>query len=408
MHPYQFAEIGGITVMKKRLIALFLVCLMVLPIAASAATYYRVNTSSLKLRFLPESNAQVLDSFRKDFALTVKKKLGDWSYVQFSNGSEGYVQNKYLVKGKSSTAYITSDNTVLHTGPAYNFDAVGTLARGAKVTVLTPGASYSYVKSSVGYGYVAKGYLSSKYVKPSGNASTSAFTAAGDYTAYVTNAGTRTVNFRSGASTSAPVIKAYAPGTEVYVVSKGKTWSQITVEGVTGYMMTRYLTTAVPAPTPVPVEPVPASGSYTAYITSPNTKSVNVHLGKGMSYSNAFRAPYASQVTVLEHGSTWDYIEQNGKKGYILTQYVTLSQPDPTPAPEVTPTPAPVSFPYTATVYADNGEDVNLRMGPGLGHSHYTRLPVGTLVTVLAHTNANWAKIQSGEFTGYIMRKFLR
>ena len=49
-----------------------------------------------------------------------------------------------------------------------------------------------------------------------------------------------------------------------------------------------------------------------------------------------------------------------------------------------------------------------LRMGPGLGHSHYTRLPVGTAVTVLEYTDKTWAKIKSGEFTGYMMRKFLK
>ena len=43
--------------MKKRLFALLLVFVLVAPVAvASAVTYYRVNTSSLKLRLLPQDN----------------------------------------------------------------------------------------------------------------------------------------------------------------------------------------------------------------------------------------------------------------------------------------------------------------------------------------------------------------
>ena len=48
--------------MKKRVVALVLVLLMLVPAIASAVTYYRVNTSSLVVRMLPEDNAEKLAS----------------------------------------------------------------------------------------------------------------------------------------------------------------------------------------------------------------------------------------------------------------------------------------------------------------------------------------------------------
>ena len=81
--------------MKKRLIALLLVLALLIPAGiASAATWYRVNTSSLKVRFLPDDSAKVLGSYRKDYACTVSSTKNGWSYVTFSNGTEGYVQSK--------------------------------------------------------------------------------------------------------------------------------------------------------------------------------------------------------------------------------------------------------------------------------------------------------------------------
>ena len=88
--------------MKKRLIALLLVLALLIPVGvASAATWYRVNTSSLKVRYLPDDSANVLGSYRKDYACTVSSTKDGWSYVTFSNGTEGYVLAKYITKASS-------------------------------------------------------------------------------------------------------------------------------------------------------------------------------------------------------------------------------------------------------------------------------------------------------------------
>ena len=110
--------------MKKRLIALLLVAVLLIPAGlASAAGWYRVNTSSLKVHYLAAENSKVLGSYRRDYAATVNSKSGDWSYVTFSNGVKGWVMSKYLSKGSTGSAWIYADNTNLRKGPDGGFAA---------------------------------------------------------------------------------------------------------------------------------------------------------------------------------------------------------------------------------------------------------------------------------------------
>ncbi len=399
--------------MKRRIVALMLTLLMVFSVAAaSAATYYRVNTSSLKVRQFDDENSTTVATRERDFALTVSKKVGSWSYVKFTNGDEGYVMNKYITKCSSYSAWITNDDTPIRTGPAYNYSNVGTLARGAKVTVLTHGTKYDYVKSSIGYGYVMNGFLSKKKVKASGNPSVPAYTPATNYTAWVSN-GNRTVNLRNAPSTSAPVIQAYPTTTQVTVLSHGATWDYVQFGAQTGYMMTKYLSKNEPAPAPAAApDPAPAA-AYTAYVTSDNQKPVNVRRGPGIGETYLFSVPYGAQVTVLKHDTKWDKIQYNGKTGYMQNKYLTLNAP---PAAAVTPAPAApaVTYPYTATVTCKAGEKVNLRSKPWTSSTAVFRLDPGTTVKVTGacvykgKTYKKWVEVEYGGRKVYVMKEFLK
>ena len=75
--------------MKKRLLALLLVLVLLIPAGvASAATRYRVNTSAVKVRMMPSESAAVLGSYRLDYVLTIQST---------KNGStfNGYVRCVY-------------------------------------------------------------------------------------------------------------------------------------------------------------------------------------------------------------------------------------------------------------------------------------------------------------------------
>ena len=106
------------TLMKKRIIALLLIVLLLVPAGlASAAGRYRVNTTNLQVRMQPSVSSKVLDTYRKDSVCTLNSTKDGWSYVTFYNGTQGYVQTKFLSKASSYTAWVGYDETQLRPKP---------------------------------------------------------------------------------------------------------------------------------------------------------------------------------------------------------------------------------------------------------------------------------------------------
>ena len=393
--------------MKKRLIALLLVVILLAPASiASAAGWYRVNTSSVKVHYMAGENSKVLGSYRRDYACKILSTSNGWSYVQFSNGFKGYVQKKYLAKGSSYTAWIASDDTKMRKGPDGDFSAKAILAKGRKVTVLTHGSKYSYISAgSLGSGYVVNSLLSKTKVKKSGNKSESTQATGGNYTAWIMSTGK--VKLRKSPNSNAPVIASYNPGKKVTVIKHGNTWDKVKVGSKTGYINNKYLTTSKPAETEEPAEK-PTSGSYTAYVVSGNKKPVSVRKGNSKNYSVVFKVNYGQAVKVLKHNAKWDYIQHGSKKGYIENKYLQLAKPsgtNSTLAPKTTPKPFTK---YTAEIYASNGKSVNVHKGMGDSYSNICRLKVGTEVTVIKHSG-RWARIQLKDGRkGWVHKEFLR
>ncbi len=399
--------------MKKRLIALLLVLVLIIPAGiASAATWYRVNTSKLVVRMQPSDSAQVLGSYRRDYAATIKSTKDGWSYVTFSNGFQGYVQTKYLNKSKSYTAWVAYDDTSMRVRPEGTASAVAKLAKGTRVSVLTHGTNYDYVSAgSLGSGYIINSRLSKKKVRASGSASTTTAVSGGNYDAWVLIASGHTVNLYSSANTNSPRIAEYPAATKVHVISHSSTWDKVTVNGNTGWMLTRYLNTSEPAPTATPgSEPVGSKG-YTAYVVSANKKSVNVRKGNSKNYSVQFKVPYGAPVLVLEHDRKWDYIQYNGRKGYMDNSFLQLSKPADagsivTLDPSVTPTPKPPFVQYTAVVNVNN---LNFHRQKGDWSSNVNgvgRLQAGYVVTVLK-IEGTWAQVEYNGYKGWVHKKFI-
>ena len=400
--------------MKKRLIALLLIVALLIPTGiASAATWYRVSTTSLQVRMQPSTSATVLASYRKDSVCTVSRSQNGWSYVTFYNGTTGYVQSSYLKKASSYRAWVASDGTALRPKPDGSSGSNATLAKGYKLTVLSHGTNYDYVNAGqFGNGFIINSRLSKKQVKPSGNESQSENPGGGNYDAWVLIAGARTVNLYSSPNTNSPRIASYRSATKVHVNTHSKKWDNVTVDGNTGWMLTAYLSTAEPAPTATPgITPEPGDGSYTAYVVSGNKKAVNVRKGNSKNYTVLFKVPYGAPVKVLKHDKKWDYIQYNGKKGYIENSFLQLAKPSdatdiPTLNPDVSPTPAPTFTQYTATVTVDN---LNFHKKKGDWSSNVDgvgRLQKGWQVTVLG-ISGGWAQVVYNGYTGWVHREFI-
>ena len=161
--------------------------------------------------------------------------------------------------------------------------------------------------------------------------------------------------------------------------------------------------------------PDPGSGSgsstYTAYVVSGNKKQVRVRKGNSTNYSVIFNVPYGAPVLVLKHDKKWDYIQYNGRKGYIDNGFLQLAKPAdagdiPTEDPSVTATPPQPFSPYPATVVKP---EVNFHRGKGNGYSNVNgvgRLQQGDQVTVLA-IEGGWAKVEYNGFKGWVHRQYI-
>ena len=216
--------------MFKKIIAFILVLALLVPLGSAAAVrYYRVNTARLKAHEKPSYSSKVVNSYRRDYAVTIAKKYGKgWAKVRFRPGGAAvFVQTKYLKLCSSCTAYVTRDDTSLHTGPGSAFKSRGKLDRGAKVTVLTHGASYDYVSSARGKGYIRNNRLGKN--KPSTT------------TAYIKNYENKRVCLRRGPGTKYKTIGTYKTGTRISILQYGKTWSKVTIGKKTGYIKTIFI-----------------------------------------------------------------------------------------------------------------------------------------------------------------------
>lgn len=405
--------------MKKRLFALLLVVVLLVPAGiAAAATYYRVNTSSLQVRMQPSESSKVLASYRRDSVATISSTKDGWSYVSFVGGTQGYVQTRYLSKGSSYAAWVAYDNTQLRPKPDGGSGSLATLAKGTRVSVLSHGASYDYVKAgNFGYGYIVNSRLSKKQVKASGTASKSNSGGGGNYDAWVLIAGYRTINLYSTASTSSPKIASYGTGTKVRVLEHGSKFDKVQVDGQTGWMLNAYLNTSEPAPTTTPDgngNQQQGNNGYTAYTVSANKKAINVRKGNGKGYTVLFKVPYGAPVKVLRHGSRWDYIQYNGRKGYIDNSFLQLSKPADagnisTQDPNAPVTPKPEFQEYDATVTVN---DLNFHRNKGDWSSNVNglnkngKLQAGMVVRVLK-IEGTWAKVRYGNITGWVHKKYI-
>ena len=95
-------------------------------------------------------------------------------------------------------------------------------------------------------------------------------------TAYVTSANGYGVRLRTGPSKGYRVLAVYPVGTEVTVLATGVIWSRIQVGTTVGYMMSEFLTTTPPGPTPT----TPPSGDM-ATVRSDNGYGVRLRSGPG-------------------------------------------------------------------------------------------------------------------------------
>ena len=274
------------------------------------------------------------------------------------------------------------------------------------------------------------------------------------------------LNLRETASLTAKVLGQYPTGTLVEITESGDEWCKVTVDGKTGYMMTKYLT----------------RDSQNLSATIKTNSGIGLNLRESPSLSGAIitSVKNGEKVTVLQKSGNWCRVSSGDKEGFVATQYLdfggassggssggTTSKPQSGKVAVVnnprdtqvlnlrkeasldakvlgyyrngakvtilqagstwhkvqtedgkigymmakylkgTDENANFQF-YLATLFnATGGKIVNFRSGPSLSSKILKTLPVGMVVTVVEHGN-DWCKVTVDEMTGYISTWFLK
>ena len=196
-------------------------------------------------------------------------------------------------------------------------------------------------------------------------------------------------------------------GATVQVLATEGSWTQISVNGQTGYVMKKYLVIAEqPTATPeIPVETekpqptiTPEATAEPSPTTAPEGVNATVKLSSSTSNLNVRSKPStgSSIVTKVKHGATvrvlalsgdWAQISVDGQTGYVMTKYLRKAEvPQATKQPQPTPTPMKDFGSYDILFEARATANVNMREEASTSSGVIAKVPKGETVQVVDYS----------------------
>lgn len=211
--------------------------------------YAVVNNSNprdyLNLRAGPSTSTKSIGRYYNGTMVKILEYGSVWSRVEVE-GKIGYMMNKYLSfnggggggGGGGSYTYAVVHNSNprdylnLRARPSTSSSSIGQYYNGTSVKILSYGNEWCHVEVQGKTGYMMTRYLS--FSGGGGGSQPSNPTLA------TVNSSAR-LNLRAFPSTSSSSLGLFYHGTIVKILEYGATWCRVQVNGINGYMMTRYL-----------------------------------------------------------------------------------------------------------------------------------------------------------------------
>ncbi|NLV59552.1 MAG: SH3 domain-containing protein [Clostridiales bacterium] len=280
------------------------------------------------------------------------------------------------------------------------------IPKGTTIRITQKLAAWSQTTYAGRQGYVMNAYLTFVEGQPSVETGSTA----------TVNTSSGSLNLRTEPSTSAGIRLRIPQYATVLVGQRGDTWSYVTYNGKFGYVMSAYLLFSTEPPasqTPAPVTPSPQTpptatpapeAQTTAWVS---TSGGTLNLRKTASTSAAILAaiPNTTAVTLLQHGDQWCQVNHQGITGYVMTQFLRISQ---TPSTESNGNTDVNTVAETETVAWVNtlSGSLNLRESMSTSARILTQIPRLATVSVLGVTGT-WSQIRYGGYQGYVISSYL-
>jgi len=209
------------------------------------------------------------------------------------------------------------------------------------------------------------------------------------------------LNMRRGSGTKYGIVLTIPKGAQVTVLSASNGWSNVSYNGKTGWVSSKYLTagtTSQPAPS-VPAPSIPAVPSGTG--TGRTTANLNMRKGNSTRQGIILTIPKGREVTILSTSNGWSNVSYNGKTGWVSSQYLAIvTAPAPQqPAPSVPSTPSVLGTSKTTA-------NLNMRKGSSTKQGIILTIPKGREVTVISSSNG-WSNVSYNGKTGWVSSTYL-
>ncbi len=351
-------------------------------------SYARVTTArgSLNLRAQPNSNAKVYCTIPQYETIQVTERGAQWCSVTYG-GYTGYVMSSFLTFLSSSTpaivptptpsSQVTSQpatavpeisgqtawvNTVrgslnLRQLPRDTAPVLTTIPQYAAVTVYQRGTIWCRISYSGYTGYVMTSFLRFGSVSPTqmpfSPVTTPAFPTAQPENSYTTAQVTTqkgSLNLREYPRDGARVLTTIPQYAYICVYQRSNDWCQVIYNGVSGYVMRKFLTfsgesnfgaTAVPsfpqataAPTPMPTQTTvdynslrdptleELRWSVVGKVAPKSGTRLNMRVGCSTEAGIVTWIKTGEHVIITEVGETWCAVQYEGMKGFCMREHL--------------------------------------------------------------------------------------
>ena len=396
---------------------------------------------SLNLREAPRSGSRILTTVQPGETVTVWEKGTEWCRVQYGQ-IDGYVMTVFLSFRQAEESPQPSEEPAPAPAPteetaspsptpeatlqpqamyAVVSTASGSLnlrqeaLAGSAILARIPRGETLLIEEKLTYwsrttymgltGYVMNSYLRFQQEEQKEEQTP----APSSETAIVTTS-SGTLNLRAEPYSGAPVLRQVPRGVQVQVLSRQNDWTCIEYNGLTGYVMTRYLTFGAetePTPTPEPATdptPTPSPSAGTARIAYVDTATGGLNLRQSPGGAVLVNIPKGSQLSVIPYDATWAYTTYNGQEGYVMLRYLRWDQPtDPQPEDD---NGSPDEEQAVDVWVQTSGGDLNLRREPNEQAEVLRALTYGTKLKLLEEGNT-WSLVSCEGVQGYVMTRYL-
>ena len=401
---------------------LLALCLTALPIMALADSFQAVVTSAtMVVRSGPTVEDSRIGTLKKGTTVTVLNHKNGIAFIEYK-GKRGYARVSDMTRLSTETATpekslsglgkVTASSLKVYASADTSSKSLGTLKKGATITVLATKGDWARVENGDRIGYVLKSGLTID-TKASATA-TPAATKKPSPTPYVEWADTKESEdaivtadkmiVRDGPTKNDEKLGTLKKGTKfiVHAMDDDEKVAYIEYKDQLGFALVEDFRLLNPKTT--------SSTDKTSGIGVVNVKTLSVYEKANTSSKKLGTLKQGDCVTVLSASSSWANIQVGSKTGYVNRHMLNISfgvTATPTVKPTATPTPTATPAPESLSgIGVVNVDVLYVYKTASTSSSKLGSLTDGDRVTVLA-VSGGWAKVQKGSNTGYVNKRGL-